>query len=137
MVDADHSRFTLALGLVATALRAEADTPVLNAYWHGLADLPSGPMFAVLSEGLRRWDRFPSPAEIRRFVREVIRDQEQRAVPTRIAAQGKKFLKDAFLLAQLADPDLPVWKKDKIRDDWRRSHEAEKPPWEEGERANG
>jgi transcriptional regulator with XRE-family HTH domain len=138
----DFVDFSNGLKLLAAAMRAEVTETNVEAYWFALGDLPKAALLAALARGLNTFERFPVPREIRQAVREVMRaegiarENAERIENERAAKRALTGGQYAYLLAQLADPDLPDWKKDRVRESWRRMKPGETPPWE-GERANG
>jgi hypothetical protein len=128
----DFGQFSLALSNLGVAMMTEIAVPTVRAYWDALHDLPAHAMAAAIKRAQRESDHFPKPVELRRYARAVLSDEASRRDSDN-ATRALPFRQYAYLLAQLADPDVPDRKKDRIKNDWKTRNPGAPGPWEQGD----
>lgn len=131
----DFGQFSVALSALGVALMTEIAVPTVRAYWEALHDLPAHAMAAAIKRAQAYAEAFPKPVELRRYARAVLADEAARR-EGQLATRALPFRQYAYLLAQLADPDVPDRKKDRIKADWKARNPGQPGPWE-GETNNG
>jgi hypothetical protein len=129
-----YQPFVTALTQIGLAIvRTQPDKAAIDAQWVALAGLPGERVLEALARGLKEWTQFPSPAEIARLVRtidgeEAARREARRKADYQASIRCPEY---SFLLAMLADPDVPEEKKARIKSTWRPKNPNQRPPWEE------
>lgn len=122
--------FRSGLASIALVHRVQVDEPMFALYWRAVSDLPGDALVASLGAALRELDTFPKPAHLRRLALAWKRAQRDREDAERSARRVLTATKWAYVLAELADPEVPEPKKAVIRERWRQQNPSENPPWE-------
>lgn len=126
----DYKAFSDGLTALSHAMRTEITELQIEAYWAALCDVAGPPLLAAIANGMRTFEQFPRPVELLRASRDIAQREQERQDGARASRKLLPARRYTFLLAELADPEVPEWKKTKIREEWRAMNAAEPPPWE-------
>lgn len=126
---ADFVNFSSALTTLGHGMRTEVSELNIEAYWHALKDLPTRHVLRALERGLKGFDGFPRPVDIRRAARDSMRDEANEEAGRRIPRlPAHQF---TFLLGLLRDPNVPETQKQQAKEQWKKRFSGKVPPWEE------
>lgn len=147
--EAHEQVFAKALAELAFAFRLELDAETVEQYWGVLQKHDDAHVLEALKRSREMFETFPPIVEIKRVLLQVALEAERKASAAKLGVCQHRHRCDcrkaepalrrfAFLLAELADPDVPEAKKEKIRSEWNREYGAHMPPpWERGAQRNG
>jgi hypothetical protein len=129
----DYGQFSVALGSLGVTMMTEVGTATVRAYWEALSDLPAHAMAAAIKRAQREAEAFPKPIELRRHARAFLADEQARRDGAMATRPCLPFRRYAFMLAELADPEVPERKKERIKTDWKIRNPGVPGPWEQGD----
>lgn len=127
--ESDFGPFSLALAGLGVTMLTEVSPPIVAVYWDALCDLPARAMVAAIERAKRESEAFPKPIELRRHARAFLSDEQNRRGGEN-ATRCLPFRQYAYLLAQLADPEVPEAKKTRIKEQWSAKNPGVPGPWE-------